>query len=200
MVVISAYTRAPLDFYNIDTNGMRLCEQPAWIQFFLDVWDRVRRKIFLFCFNSSTNPRTFSSSWYGSTRPARYTLSVANLSSHSTMDFIASLRPVCEIIFYFLILSYLTGIYAQYQLLCSRGEQNGENLPLPGSHSLRLPLRLPASMSKRTKLRPTLPNVLKQSWFWLFSELGEMLSWLWRYRDSITAMPAVFHRPECEIM
>lgn len=106
----------------------------------------------------------------------RATLSVADLSSHSTMDFIASLRPICKIIFCFLILSYLTGIYAQYQLSCSRGEQNGENLPLPGSHSRRLPLWLPASMSKRTKLRRTLPNVLKQGWFWLFAELGGILS------------------------
>lgn len=42
------------------------------------------------------------------------------------MDFIASLRPVCETIFYFLILGYTTGIHAQYQLFCSRGEENGK--------------------------------------------------------------------------
>lgn len=40
------------------------------------------------------------------------------------MDFIASLRPVCETIFYFLILGYITGIHAQ--ISCSRGEQNGK--------------------------------------------------------------------------
>jgi predicted RNA-binding protein with PIN domain len=40
------------------------------------------------------------------------------------MDFIASLCPVCEIIFYFLILGYTTGIHAQYQRSCSRGEES----------------------------------------------------------------------------
>ena len=42
------------------------------------------------------------------------------------MGFIASLRPVCETIFYFLILGYMTGLHAQYQLSCSPGEQNGK--------------------------------------------------------------------------
>jgi hypothetical protein len=41
------------------------------------------------------------------------------------MDFIASLRPVCETIFYFLLLGYKTGIHAQYQRPCSRGEESG---------------------------------------------------------------------------
>ena len=55
------------------------------------------------------------------------TLHPPNMSAHSTSDFIASLRPVCETISYILILGYITGIYAQYQLLsCSRGEQNGK--------------------------------------------------------------------------
>ena len=42
------------------------------------------------------------------------------------MDFIASLRPVCETIFFFLLLGYTTGIHAQYQRSCSRGEERGE--------------------------------------------------------------------------
>ena len=77
-----------------------------------------------FCFDSSTKPPTFSR--YHSSLPApRYTLSVVGLSGHSSMDFIASLRPVCETIFYFLLLGYTTGIHAQYQRSCSwqlRGE------------------------------------------------------------------------------
>jgi hypothetical protein len=40
------------------------------------------------------------------------------------MDFIASLRPVCETIFYFLLLGYTTGIHAQYQRSCARGEES----------------------------------------------------------------------------
>ena len=38
----------------------------------------------------------------------------------------ASLRPVCETIFYFLLLGYTTGIHAQYQRSCSRGEESGK--------------------------------------------------------------------------
>jgi hypothetical protein len=41
-----------------------------------------------------------------------------DLSGNSAIGFIASLRPVCETIFYFLLL----GI-AQYQRSCSRGEE-----------------------------------------------------------------------------
>jgi hypothetical protein len=40
------------------------------------------------------------------------------------MDFIASLRPVCEVVFYFLVLGYTTAIQARYQRSCSL-EQNG---------------------------------------------------------------------------
>jgi hypothetical protein len=42
------------------------------------------------------------------------------------MDFIASLCPVCETIFYFLLLGYTTGIRALYQRSCSRGEDSGK--------------------------------------------------------------------------
>ena len=38
------------------------------------------------------------------------------------MDFIASLRPVCETIFYFLLVGYMTGIHARYQRSYSREE------------------------------------------------------------------------------
>ena len=63
-------------------------------------------------FDSSTNPPTFYCCRYDSALPARYALSVANMSAHSTSDFIASLRPVCETISYILILGFITGIYA----------------------------------------------------------------------------------------
>jgi hypothetical protein len=81
-----------------------------------------------YCFDSSTNPPTFSRCRYSSASSlaARrgYALLVANLSCYSTMDFVASLRPVCETVFYFLILGYMTRIRAQYQRSCSL-EQNG---------------------------------------------------------------------------
>ena len=51
---------------------------------------------------------------------------MADPSGHSTIDFIASLRPICETIFYFLLLGYTTGIQAQFQRSCSRGEENGK--------------------------------------------------------------------------
>jgi hypothetical protein len=34
------------------------------------------------------------------------------------------MRPICETIFYFLLLGYRTGIQAQFQRLCSRGEES----------------------------------------------------------------------------
>ena len=40
------YKGPVLTFLYIDINGMRLCEQPAWIQCFPDIWDPVRRKIY----------------------------------------------------------------------------------------------------------------------------------------------------------
>lgn len=56
-----------------------------------------------FCFDSSTKLQTFFRCQHISSPPARYALSVADLSGHSTMDSIARLRPVCETIFYFLL-------------------------------------------------------------------------------------------------
>lgn len=55
------------------------------------------------------------------------------MAGHSTMDFIASLRPVCETIFYFLILGYISGIHAQYRLSCFQGEQNGKRRERTGA-------------------------------------------------------------------
>lgn len=78
----------------------------------------------LFCFDSNTKPLTFFRCQHSSSPPARSSLSVADLSGHSTMDSIASLRPVCETIFYFLLLGYMTGIRAQYQRPCSWEEEN----------------------------------------------------------------------------
>lgn len=70
-----------------------------------------------FCFDSSTRPPTFSHCQYGSALPARYAL--GDLSRHSAIDFITKLRPVCEIIFYFLLQGYITAIHAQHQRSCS---------------------------------------------------------------------------------
>lgn len=70
-----------------------------------------------FCFDSSTKPPTFSRCQHSSP-PACYALSVADLSDCSTINFITSLRPVCETIFYFLLLGYTTGIRAQYRQSC----------------------------------------------------------------------------------
>ena len=67
-----------------------------------------------FCFDSSTKPPTFSR--FHDT-PACYALSVADLGTDSdtAMNFIASLRPISETIFYFLLLGYTTEIQAQYR-------------------------------------------------------------------------------------
>lgn len=40
------YKGPVLTFLYIDIDRMRLCEQPAWIRCFPDIWDPVRRKIF----------------------------------------------------------------------------------------------------------------------------------------------------------
>ena len=58
-------------------------------------------------------------------------------------------------------------------------------------------MRLLASISKRTKLRRKLSERLKAKlvFWWLFTELGG--SWA---NYSIAATPAVYHRPECEII
>lgn len=77
-----------------------------------------------FCFDSSTKPPTFSRGRYSSTPPGRYALPVENLYSHSAIDFITSLRPVCETIFYFLLLGYMTGIQARCQRSFSWGVES----------------------------------------------------------------------------
>src|SRR5712672_2778225 len=68
----------------------------------------------------------FASTQVPNSVPPHYALSVADMSDRSTMDFIASLRPVCETIFYFLLLGYTIGIHAQYQRSCSRREESSK--------------------------------------------------------------------------
>ena len=73
---------------------------------------------------------------------SRYMVSCAteNRSNFSASTQVPNLRPfpavntvppprhatVCETIFYFLLLGYTTGIHAQYQRSCSRGEGSGK--------------------------------------------------------------------------
>lgn len=68
-----------------------------------------------FLFDSSTKPPTFSRCRLSSTPPGSYALSLADLTSSSVMDFIASFRPICEAIFYFFLSGYTTGLRVQYQ-------------------------------------------------------------------------------------
>jgi len=79
----------------------------------------------IYCIDSSTKPPTFSRGQPHNAPIGRYALSVADFKGSKTVDFIASLRPVCETIFYFLLLGYHTGIIAYYQRSCSRVESPG---------------------------------------------------------------------------
>lgn len=79
-----------------------------------------------FCFDSSTKPPTFTRGRPHNAPMGRYALSVADFGGSRTIDFIMSLRPVCETIFYFLLLGYQTGIVTYCQRSCSQGEAKGK--------------------------------------------------------------------------
>ena len=65
-----------------------------------------------FSFDGSTEPPTISQGVFG---PEEHqTLSLTDLTSTPT-GFILSLRPVCEIIFSFLLLGYTTGLQGYYE-------------------------------------------------------------------------------------
>jgi len=66
-----------------------------------------------FSFDGSTKPPTISQGVFG---PEEHqTLSLADLTSTGPTGFILSLRPVCEVIFSFLLLGYTTGLQAHYE-------------------------------------------------------------------------------------
>jgi hypothetical protein len=66
-----------------------------------------------FSFDGSTKPPIISQGVFG---PGEHqTLSLAHLTSTGPTDFIMSLRPICEVIFFFLFLGYTTGLEACYE-------------------------------------------------------------------------------------
>ena len=74
---------------------------------------------FAFFPSTKLEPPNFSGCQHSS-MPEHYALSVVELSGQSNMEFIASLRPICETIFYFLLLGYTRGIQAHYHRSSSR--------------------------------------------------------------------------------
>jgi hypothetical protein len=146
-----------------------------------------------FCFDSSTKPPTFSRCQHSSAPPARYALSVADLSGHSTMDFIASLRPVCETIFYFLILGYTTGIHAQCQQSCSRGEESGKRRESTDAwqRANRLAEQAMQRAIAATAHAATGDYIQADK---VAKDASEHL------KASIAVTPAIYQRQECDIM
>jgi hypothetical protein len=65
-----------------------------------------------FSFNGKTIPPTFSRGIFRTSTPPAQLLAIANYYGTSRVDFILSLRPICETMFYFLLLAYKTGIQA----------------------------------------------------------------------------------------
>jgi hypothetical protein len=64
-----------------------------------------------FSFDGSTSPPTFSRGVFrppDSNKP-RQKIALADYRGSSNIDFICSLRPICEVLFYFLLLDYETG-------------------------------------------------------------------------------------------
>ena len=69
-------------------------------------------------------PPTFSRGVFRSPNSKPYqALAVVNYHETSTIDFIRSLRPICETFFYFLLVAYNAGIHAH----TSRSVSNGQN-------------------------------------------------------------------------
>jgi hypothetical protein len=66
----------------------------------------------VFSFNGRITPPTFSRSVSRTPTPPAQLLAIANYYGTSRVDFILSLRPICETMFYFFLLSYKTEIQA----------------------------------------------------------------------------------------
>lgn len=66
-----------------------------------------------FSFDGSTKPPTIARGVFGTSNSNPFdTLVVADYHSTSDINFICSLRPICETLFYFLLLAYNSGVQA----------------------------------------------------------------------------------------
>jgi len=70
-----------------------------------------------FSFDGSTTPPTFSRGVYRTL----HSLSLADFQSTTGIDYMRSLRPICEVLFYFLLLAYGAGVRAYMQRSLSEG-------------------------------------------------------------------------------
>ena len=81
-----------------------------------------------FSFDGSTSPPTFSRGVVSIPGPATLEgLSLADYATTTDIHYMRSLRPVCEVLFYFLLLTYATGVHAYW--LRSTGEATRTNRP-----------------------------------------------------------------------
>ena len=84
-----------------------------------------------FAFDGSSDPPTFSRGVFqGTVSKPLEILSIANYNSTLETDFILSLRPVCESLFYILLLAYKTGVeYLRSAARSSKGKRPRESTP-----------------------------------------------------------------------
>ena len=82
-----------------------------------------------FSFDGSTTPPTFSRGVYRTLD----SLSLADFKSSTEIDYMRSLRPICEVLFYFLLLAYGAGIRAYMERSRDDGiRANRPRLSTPG--------------------------------------------------------------------
>jgi hypothetical protein len=87
-----------------------------------------------FSFNGSAKPPIFSHGVFCTTLSSKphQRLTVADYDATSDADFIQSLRPICETIFYFLLLAYKAGV----DTYTERSLKNGIKAMCPGESYL----------------------------------------------------------------
>ena len=90
-----------------------------------------------FSFTGNTTPPTFSRGVFfrSPNSEPHQVLAVAHYRATSRIDFICSLRPICETFFYFLLLAYHTGIHAH----TSRSLPHGRHERRPPRESTSTP-------------------------------------------------------------
>ena len=76
-----------------------------------------------FSFDGSTKPPTFSRGIFKHDRHSFLGLSVGYLGRRPAIDFILSLRPICEAIFSCLLIGYRSGLQAYFQRSVQKGSE-----------------------------------------------------------------------------
>jgi hypothetical protein len=87
-----------------------------------------------FSFDGSTSPPTFSRGVFyppNSNKPLER-FSLTDYCATSDIDFICSVRPICEVLFYFLLLAYKTGtktttLHSIHDAICPQESMSGWN-------------------------------------------------------------------------